>query len=115
MSTLADINFEAIDAVLNQPADAVLSRLNNSTVRNKRLELQAILDRVDLSLETVVYNLAQLVNGSAKEQVKLAAIEVALKLHEVLPLPEPSSTNQIQINVVGDQTQLLSVLAPQRT
>lgn len=107
---LTEINLAAVNNLLEQ-ASPQIQRLRP---QDKRAELERILEQENLSLQAVVSQLGNIVRDSCKESVKLAAIEVALKLHEVLPLPEASASNTIQINISGDKTQLLNVVSPLR-
>lgn len=106
---LTEINLTAVEAVLTG-----FSSIATATpdIREKRTKLAVYLERNGLSLESVVCQLSEIVNSSAREAIKLQAIEVALKLHEVLPLSEASSNNLIQINVQGDETKIMGVITP---
>lgn len=73
---------------------------------SKKAQLQLILDRKGLGLDAVAENLRFLAFGAEKEETRLRANELALKLHEVLKEEKETSIPQITFQIVGENVNM---------
>lgn len=74
--------------------------------QSKKLQLQYLLERNGLSLAEIVSSLRDISRGAEREETRLKANELALRLHDVLKDEKEQAAPQIVFQIAGENVSL---------
>src|ERR1044071_6537579 len=100
---MALLNIEALKAATSAlKKEGILQELERREDQSLKDYTKDLLDNKELSIPHVIENISGLARNAEKEELRYKANELALKLHGVLSADEKAASQNISIQIIGE-------------